>query len=471
LSTTAATSSLSDSAANVPPGAASQPVQQISWNPRIFAAAVRELAPTLNWSEVIMHLDQTNFVVRNKPQLQLLTALLLEGLGSNSFPIGLLYREWNFHKLGQLSWIEQILLNTDVFCFADYPYKAVNLSVLKVQPEETRELSNWRCLDLVDTLVRLGELKKFMNIVLNILLRPVNLCPDVLLLALLQIQIPTSTLRMHLCQLLIPALIGSHPNAVAVLNVAWNSEDKAQLRPAILTALSNFYVKSPDDQAKLTRILEIGHELKPDDAFASQIISFIRRRMPTGVMSSCVLPQDTMKILLSALGKATCMSSTTVNELTNLYVHIESQKALKSGQASSSSGSISTSRAQLNISGSAHAPTTTGMFASGLSTTSSAPVQQQQQQQPPGISFASSFPLGTTGFGTTSREVLESGKSRNVSSGVFHLVHVAANGTSVTGKFAQLSSAALIADFTTLYRLSLITDNEDLDSSRELNYC
>ncbi|VDK35922.1 unnamed protein product, partial [Gongylonema pulchrum] len=217
LSTTAATSSLSDSAANVPPGAASQPVQQISWNPRIFAAAVRELAPTLNWSEVIMHLDQTNFVVRNKPQLQLLTALLLEGLGSNSFPIGLLYREWNFHKLGQLSWIEQILLNTDVFCFADYPYKAVNLSVLKVQPEETRELSNWRCLDLVDTLVRLGELKKFMNIVLNILLRPVNLCPDVLLLALLQIQIPTSTLRMHLCQLLIPALIGSHPNAVAVL--------------------------------------------------------------------------------------------------------------------------------------------------------------------------------------------------------------------------------------------------------------
>ncbi|VDN45259.1 unnamed protein product [Gongylonema pulchrum] len=128
--------------------------------------------------------------------------------------------------------------------------------------------------------------------------------------------------------------------------------------------------------------------------------------MPTGVMSSCVLPQDTMKILLSALGKATCMSSTTVNELTNLYVHIESQKALKSGQASSSSGSISTSRAQLNISGSAHAPTTTGMFASGLSTTSSAPVQQQQQQQPPGISFASSFPLGTTGFGTTSREVL-----------------------------------------------------------------
>lgn len=49
-----------------------------------------------------MHLDQTNFIVRTKAQLQLLTTILLEGLGSNPFPIGLLYREWNFHKYGQV---------------------------------------------------------------------------------------------------------------------------------------------------------------------------------------------------------------------------------------------------------------------------------------------------------------------------------------------------------------------------------
>lgn len=69
---------------------------------------------------------------------------------------------------------------------------------------------------------------------------------------------------MHLAQMLIPALIGNHPNAVSVLNVAWNCEDKIQLRSAILTALCNYYMKSPDDQTKLTRILEVAHELKPD---------------------------------------------------------------------------------------------------------------------------------------------------------------------------------------------------------------
>lgn len=59
-------------------------------------------APNLNWSEVVMHLDHPNFLVRNKGQLQFLMTLLLTGFGASPFPISLLYREWNFHKLGQV---------------------------------------------------------------------------------------------------------------------------------------------------------------------------------------------------------------------------------------------------------------------------------------------------------------------------------------------------------------------------------
>lgn len=64
--------------------------------------------------------------------------------------------------------------------------------------------------------------------------------------------------------MLIPTLIGNHPNAVPVLNVVWNCEDKVQLRPTILTAFCSYYMKNPDDQTKLSRILEVAHELKPD---------------------------------------------------------------------------------------------------------------------------------------------------------------------------------------------------------------
>lgn len=53
-----------------------------------------------------------------------------------------------------------------------------------------RDLFNFRrCLDLVDTLVRLGEVRKLVNGVMSILQKPTSACPDVLLLALLQMQV------------------------------------------------------------------------------------------------------------------------------------------------------------------------------------------------------------------------------------------------------------------------------------------
>ncbi|VDK67886.1 unnamed protein product [Litomosoides sigmodontis] len=427
------TSGMSENSTNATVSSTAHSMQQIAWNAKNFANAIRELAPNLNWSEIIMHLDQTNFIVRTKAQLQLLTAILLEGLGSNPFPIGLLYREWNFHKYGQLSWIEQILQNPDVFCFSDYPHKAVNLTALKVQPEETRELSSWRCLDLVDTLIRLGEGRKLVNGVMNILHKPTNACPDVLLLALLQMQLPTSTLRIHLMQMLIPTLIGNSPNAIPVLNVVWNCEDKVQLRPTILTALCSYYMKNPDDQAKLSRILEVAHELKPDglaelfnvpqfpftidlaclasrrdflkldkwiddklavygDAFASQIICYIRRRLPAGIVNSSVLPQETIRVLLNALSRTTCMSSASVNDLASLCCQIP---GLKNGEGRVPT--MSTSRTQLNVGGTAHS-SSSNVFSSGMGTPS-VPVQQ------PSGNFGN-FPFGTTGFGASNRDML-----------------------------------------------------------------
>lgn len=86
-----------------------------------------------------------------------------------------------------------------------------------------------------------------------------------------------SSLRLRLCQMLIPTLIGNLPNAVSVLNVAWNSEDPTKpispthMRTTILSSLCNYYMRNPDDQTKLTRILEVAHELKPNVWFGSLI--------------------------------------------------------------------------------------------------------------------------------------------------------------------------------------------------------
>lgn len=85
---------------------------------------------------------------------------------------------------------------------------------------------------------------------------------------LLTLQPPVSHLRIHVFSVLIPWLFTSHPNAVAVLNAAWNCEELNKppmiIRSVILNCMANYYMKNQDDQAKLTRLLELAHELKPN---------------------------------------------------------------------------------------------------------------------------------------------------------------------------------------------------------------
>lgn len=76
-----------------------------------------------------------------------------------------------------------------------------------------------------------------------------------------------TTTRVNLMQHAVSSLVNtSHSNTVSVLNFGWNTE--SQLRKAvhstILNALATLYTKNPDDQTKLTKILEIAHELKPN---------------------------------------------------------------------------------------------------------------------------------------------------------------------------------------------------------------
>ncbi|EJW82733.1 hypothetical protein WUBG_06355, partial [Wuchereria bancrofti] len=128
------------------------------------------------------------------------------------------------------------------------------------------------------------------------------------------------------------------------------------------------------------------------DAFASQVICYIRRRLPAGMVNSSVLPQETMRMLLNALSRTTCMSSASINDLSSLCCQIP---GLKNGEGRLSA--MSTSRTQLNAAGATHS-STSNVFNSGVGTPS-VPVQQ------PSGSFGN-FPFGTTGFGASNRDML-----------------------------------------------------------------
>ena len=67
-----------------------------AWNSVVFVKAVKELAPSLNWVEVIQNFDNPYFNVIDSGAFQvIMMAISAMGLSRESFPIDFLLGKWN----------------------------------------------------------------------------------------------------------------------------------------------------------------------------------------------------------------------------------------------------------------------------------------------------------------------------------------------------------------------------------------
>ncbi|XP_069701670.1 CCR4-NOT transcription complex subunit 1 isoform X3 [Periplaneta americana] len=236
-----------------------------SWNVDIFVQTVKELVPNLSWSDVVLELDHAEFVIKDRQGLNLLFTALRQGLQNQGFhpdifPVDGLYRHWK-NADGQFSLIQQILKSPDVFCFADYPYHPVAVDILKAPPEsDNKEITTWRSLDLVETLLYLSD-RGLYSQVQEMFKLPIQHCPDVLVLALLQINPPVSVLRQDLLTNLMPIFLGNHPNSAIILHHAWHSQN-ISIKQIIMHAMAEWYIRGDSDQTKLSRILDVAQDLK-----------------------------------------------------------------------------------------------------------------------------------------------------------------------------------------------------------------
>ncbi|CAH1779661.1 unnamed protein product [Owenia fusiformis] len=233
-----------------------------TWNVDIFVQVVLDLAPHLNWRDVVSELDHPGFIVLGKSGLRLLVQALFRGL-QDVFPIELLYRPWK-NTEGQLSWINHSLRHHDVFCFADYPCHTVVIDILKTPPDdENREIATWKSLDLVETLLRLCEAGHYQT-VSELFKFPIQHCPDMLVLALLQITPSWNTLKHELISNLMPIFLGNHPNSAIVLHYAWHCQGQSTtIRTLIMHSMAEWYMRGDHhDQSRLSRILDVAQDLK-----------------------------------------------------------------------------------------------------------------------------------------------------------------------------------------------------------------
>lgn len=237
--------------------------QPHTWNVEVLIDVVKELNPNLNFKEVTYELDHPGFMIRDSKGLQMVVYGIQRGLGLEVFPVDLIYRPWK-HAEGQLSFIQQSLLSPDVFCFADYPCHTVAIDILKAPPEDdNREIATWKSLDLVESLLRLSEVGQYEQ-VKQLFSFPIKHCPDMLVLALLQISTSWHTLRHELISTLMPIFLGNHPNSAIILHYAWHGQGQSpSIRQLIMHSMAEWYMRGEQyDQAKLSRILDVAQDLK-----------------------------------------------------------------------------------------------------------------------------------------------------------------------------------------------------------------
>ncbi|XP_024137335.1 CCR4-NOT transcription complex subunit 1 isoform X2 [Oryzias melastigma] len=237
--------------------------QPHTWNVEVLIDIVKEVDPTLNFKQVTYELDHPGFTIRDSKGLQIVVYGIQRGLGLEVFPVDLIYRPWK-HAEGQLSFIQHSLMNPDVFCFADYPCHTVAIDILKAPPEDdNREIATWKSLDLVESLLRLSEVGQYEQ-VKQLFNFPIKHCPDMLVLALLQISTSWHTLRHELISTLMPIFLGNHPNSAIILHYAWHGQGQSpSIRQLIMHSMADWYMRGEQyDQAKLSRILDVAQDLK-----------------------------------------------------------------------------------------------------------------------------------------------------------------------------------------------------------------
>ncbi|XP_064466564.1 CCR4-NOT transcription complex subunit 1-like isoform X2 [Ornithodoros turicata] len=236
-----------------------------TWNVDVFVQAVHDLVPDLNWKDVVGELDFVGFSVKERGGLKLLWHALTRGLSLSheSFPSDRLYRIWR-NTESQLSLLHQILKNSDIVCLTDYKYRPVQVDILKALPEDdNRDIANWKSLDLIETLLGLSELVQY-SPVQDLFKFPVQHCPDLLMLGLLQVTRPMQMLRQELLTTLVFVFLGNHPNSAIVLQAAWNVQTHGNvIRPLMMHAMADWYLRGGEcEQVRLSRILDVAQDLK-----------------------------------------------------------------------------------------------------------------------------------------------------------------------------------------------------------------
>ncbi|GAB5366833.1 hypothetical protein AAMO2058_001177600 [Amorphochlora amoebiformis] len=218
------------------------------WNTKVFVDVLRERYPRHIWQDAYLKFDHPGFFLADQKGLKLLVDIYSQSTSNAStLPLAPFLREWK-NKVGQLSFIRQAVEIPGFFSTSNRiqgPIEGFS---------ESRPMSNWWSLDLLECLLGLGN-TDLHNDVWEVLRKGLLQEPEMMLCGALQLRHKMGTpIAEELLSILTPQVFWEFPKSKAILQHLFTKQAEF-----VVDRMIQLYVK---DGSFIGKILDIVHQLR-----------------------------------------------------------------------------------------------------------------------------------------------------------------------------------------------------------------
>uniref|UniRef100_A0A6N2N5W1 CCR4-NOT transcription complex subunit 1 HEAT repeat domain-containing protein n=1 Tax=Salix viminalis TaxID=40686 RepID=A0A6N2N5W1_SALVM len=229
-------------------------LQQLSsWDADILVKTIKQLAPGINWIQVIENLDHEGFFIPNEEAFSFLMSAYRQAC-QDPFPLHAICGSLWKNTEGQLSFLKHaVLAPPEVLTFAHSGRQLNYMDAVHGHKLQVGHANHaWLCLDLLDVLCQLAETGHASS-VRPILKYPLKHCPELLLLGMFNINTSYNLLQNEVSFTVFPFILKS-PAAGGMMLYLWH------LNPNLL--LRGFVEAGNVESNIMTKILDVCQELK-----------------------------------------------------------------------------------------------------------------------------------------------------------------------------------------------------------------
>ncbi|XP_073064928.1 uncharacterized protein [Primulina eburnea] len=224
-----------------------------SWNVDVLVDSIKQLAPGINWINVMEKLDHENFYIPNETSFSFFMSVYKYAC-QDPFPLhaicGFIWKNVE----GQLSFLKYAMsMPPEVFTFAHSERQMAYDDVVTGHKFQSGQLNHaWTCHDLLEVLCQLAE-RGHANFVRSAIKNPLNHCPEILLLGMARVNTAYNLIQHEVSSAVLPLVLKNVSGNSLILHL-WHEHPNMLLR--------GFIDAMNIDPDNYSRILDACQELK-----------------------------------------------------------------------------------------------------------------------------------------------------------------------------------------------------------------